>query len=57
MHPPGPNGWQYFWTATLVVSLVLFIGLSFWALGGGFADLRRMFRQLAAQERASTGKR
>ena len=57
MHPPGPNGWQSFWTATLVVSLVLFIGLSFWALGGGFADLRRMFRQLAAQERASTGKR
>jgi len=57
MHPPGPHVWQYLWTATLVVSLVLFVGVSMWALGGGVADLGRMFGQLGARDQPSNGKR
>ncbi len=46
MHPLGPRVWLYWWIVTLIVSLALFIGVSAWALGGGYADLRRMFARL-----------
>jgi hypothetical protein len=57
MHPAGPHAWLYTWVATLAVSLVLFVVISFWALVRGYGDIRRMFRRLGDEARVATPER
>jgi len=49
-HPSAAVSWKIAWVVTLFVSLGLFVGLSAWALGRGYGDMRRMFtrRELPA---------
>ena len=46
--------WLPFWTTTLVVGIVLFVGLAVVVSIGGLADVRALFSSIVAQHDASS---
>lgn len=43
------KAWEYFWTASLVISAVAFAGITAIVSVRGFRDLRMMFAKLRGQ--------
>jgi hypothetical protein len=46
--------WQWFWTASLVVSGASFAAITVVVTVRGFADLREMFKRLSQQKKTET---